>query len=118
VSLLNLFPLPRESGFRAAFHYAGDSVDRGYSVLVFPEGRHTEDGCLLPFRSGIGILANNLNLPVVPMRIDGLFERKKAGKKYALPGKIKVRIGDPVRFASDADPEEIARELRDRVAEL
>jgi long-chain acyl-CoA synthetase len=118
VSLLNLFPLPRESGFRAAFHYAGDSVDRGYSVLVFPEGRHTEDGCLLPFRSGVGILANNLNLPVVPMRIDGLFERKKAGKKYALPGKIKVRIGDPVRFESDADPEEIARELRDRVAEL
>ncbi len=118
VSLLNLFPLPRESGFRAAFHYAGESVDRGYSVLVFPEGRHTEDGSLLPFRSGVGLLVNNLRLPVVPMRIDGLFERKQAGKKYALPGQITVRVGEAVAFAPDMDPEAIARELRDRVAAL
>src|SRR5262249_15770095 len=34
VSLLNLFPLPRESGFRRSFAYAGEAVDRGYSVLV------------------------------------------------------------------------------------
>jgi len=39
VSLLNLFPLPREAGFRRSFAYAGEAVDRGYSVLVFPEGR-------------------------------------------------------------------------------
>src|SRR5262249_44369284 len=37
VSLLNLFPLPREAGFRESFAYAGEAVDRGYSVLVFPE---------------------------------------------------------------------------------
>jgi len=35
VSLLNLFPLPREAGFRRSFAYAGEAVDRGYSVLVF-----------------------------------------------------------------------------------
>ena len=56
VSLLNLFPLPREAGFRESFAYAGESVDRGYSVLVFPEGRHTTDGKMLPFRAGIGLL--------------------------------------------------------------
>ena len=44
VSLLNLFPLPREAGFRESFAFAGESVDRGYSILVFPEGRHTTDG--------------------------------------------------------------------------
>ena len=53
VALLNLFPLPRQSGFRKSFAYAGEAVDRGYSVLVFPEGKHTEDGklCPLPHRS-------------------------------------------------------------------
>jgi long-chain acyl-CoA synthetase len=111
VALLNLFPLPRQAGFRKSFAYAGEAVDRGYSVLVFPEGRHTEDGKLRPFRSGIGLLVNNLRIPVVPMRIDGLFEIKRAGRKLAPPGKIQVRIGAPVEFAPERDPEEIAREL-------
>ena len=93
VSLLNLFPLPREAGFRESFAFAGESVDRGYSILVFPEGHHTTDGKMRPFRAGVGLLANNLAIPVVPMRIDGLFELKKAKKKFALPGEIQVKIG-------------------------
>jgi long-chain acyl-CoA synthetase len=118
VSLLNLFPLPRQAGFRKSFAYAGEAVDRGYSILVFPEGMYTEDGKLTPFRSGVGLLANNLRVPILPMRIDGLFEIKKAGKKIAAPGKIRVRIGKPVRFAPEADPEEIARALQTVVESL
>ncbi len=118
VSLLNLFPLPREAGFRQSFAYAGSAVDRGYSVLVFPEGHHTVDGSLRPFRAGVGLLANNLNIPVLPLRIVGLFELKQAGKKFAAPHKIAVRIGSPVRFAANLDPSEIARELQTTVEAL
>jgi len=118
VSLLNLFPLPRESGFRKSFAYAGEAVDRGYSILVFPEGKHTTDGKMNPFRSGIGLLAQNLGIPVLPMRIDGLFEYKHAGKKFAPPGKIKVKIGKPISFQADADPAEIAAHLQKIVENL
>ena len=118
VSLLNVFPLPREAGFRDSFAFAGESVDRGYSILVFPEGRHTTDGRLNPFRSGIGLLARNLNIPVVPMRIDGLFELKQARRRTARPFQVKVRIGAPVRFPKDAEPEQIAAELQRRVQDL
>jgi len=118
VSLLNLFPLPREAGFRQSFSYAGAAVDRGYSVLVFPEGRHTKDGKMNPFRAGIGLLAQNLAIPVLPMRIDGLFEIKKAGKKVAPPFKIVVRIGNPMGFAPERNPQEIARELERAVSDL
>jgi long-chain acyl-CoA synthetase len=118
VSLLNLFPLPREAGFRQSFAYAGQAVDRGYSVLVFPEGRHTVDGKINPFRAGIGLLANNLGVPVLPMRIVGLFEVKQAGKKFAPPGKIRVRIGQPINFAEGCAPERIARELQSAVEAL
>jgi long-chain acyl-CoA synthetase len=118
VSLLNLFPLPREAGFRQSFAYAGAAVDRGYSVLVFPEGRHTADGKMNPFRAGIGLLANNLGVPVLPMRIHGLFELKKAGKKFAAPWKICVRIGQPMQFAPGSDPEQVARELQSAVEAL
>jgi long-chain acyl-CoA synthetase len=118
VALLNLFPLPREAAFLKSFSYAGECIDRGYSVLVFPEGHHTTDGKLRTFRAGIGLLATRLNVPVLPMRIDGLFEVKQAGKRFAPPGKIRVRIGVPIRFESTADPQWIARELQSRVAEL
>jgi len=118
VSLLNLFPLPREAGFRESFAYAGESVDRGYSLLVFPEGRHTTDGKMLPFRAGIGLLANNLQIPIVPLRIDGLFDLKQAGKKFARPGQVKVTIGTPVQFAAGSDPERIAQELQRKVEQL
>jgi long-chain acyl-CoA synthetase len=112
VALLNLFPLPRQSGFRKSFAYAGEAVDRGYSVLAFPEGMHTKDGKLSPFRTGVGLLANNLGVPVLPMRIDGLFEIKKAGRRFAPPGKIQVHIGTPIQFPPETDPEEIARILQ------
>ena len=118
VSLLNLFPLPREAGFRQSFAYAGRAVDLGYSVLVFPEGRHTTTGEMNPFRAGIGLLANNLKIPVLPMRIVGLFEVKQTGRKFAPPGRIGLRIGRPVRFETGKDPEEIARELQRAVEAL
>src|SRR5579862_9562987 len=118
VSLLNLFPLPQQAGFRESFAYAGESVDRGYSILVFPEGHHTTDGTMRPFQSGVGLLAKNLAIPVVPIRIDGLFELKKAGRKFARRGQIQVKLGAPVQFPRDSDPAWIARELQSKVEQL
>jgi long-chain acyl-CoA synthetase len=118
VALLNLFPLPREAGFRRSFAYAGEAVDRGYSVLVFPEGRHTTDGEMNPFRAGIGLLAANLGIPALPMRIDGLFEVKQAGKKSAKPWTIRVRIGQPMSFPPGTDPQRIVAELQKAVEQF
>jgi long-chain acyl-CoA synthetase len=118
VALLNLFPLPREAAFQKSFSYAGECMDRGYSVLVFPEGHHTTDGKLRPFRAGVGLLISRLRVPVIPMRIDGLFDVKQAGKKFAPPRKIRVRIGKPVRFDPQTDPAQIAKELQEIVETL
>ncbi len=117
VALFNVFPLPQQTGFRESFAFAGESADHGYSILVFPEGRRTQDGNLSPFRSGIGMLARSLNLPVVTIRIDGLFELKKAGKKLA-PGAVTVTIGAPKRIAPSRDPESITRDLEREMQSL
>ena len=118
VMLLNLFPLPRQAGFRDSFRFAGESVDRGYSILVFPEGRHTKDGKMNPFRSGIGLLAKNLGIPVLPMRIDELFEVKNAGKRIARPYQISVKIGTPISFSAETEPESIPATLQQAVEQL
>jgi long-chain acyl-CoA synthetase len=118
VSLLNLFPLPRQAGFRESFVFAGESVDRGGSILVFPEGRHTTTGQMNPFRTGVGLLVRNLGIPVVPMRIDGLFELKQRGRRIARPYQIKVKISAPVYFSAEIPVEQIAIELQTRVESL
>jgi long-chain acyl-CoA synthetase len=118
IALFNVFPLPKLSGFRESFSFAGELADRGWSILVFPEGERTKDGKLGRFRGGVGLLATQLHLPVVPVRIDGLSELKQAGKKFARTGDVRVTIGAPVSFAADGDEEQITRELERRVAEL
>ncbi len=118
VGLFNVFPLPRESGFRRSFSFVGDLADRDWNILIFPEGITTPDGQLLPFQAGIGLLAAQLNLPVVPIRLAGLFDLRQAERRTARPGHIRVTIGAPVRFAPDQDRNEIAGEIRRRVAEL
>jgi long-chain acyl-CoA synthetase len=117
VSMFNVFPLPQKSGFRRSFAFAGDCVDRGNSVLVFPEGRRTETGEMDRFMDGIGLLATGLRVPVVPVRIDGLWEMKRDQKYFARPGRLIVRIGPPVSFEA-SESTEIARELESRVRSL
>ncbi|HYX53519.1 MAG TPA: 1-acyl-sn-glycerol-3-phosphate acyltransferase, partial [Candidatus Limnocylindrales bacterium] len=118
VTFFNVFSLPQRARYRESFRFAGEMADKGYNVVIFPEGKRTETGDMNPFRSGIGLLAKDLDLPVIPMRIDGLFPFKAAKKHYAPPGAIQVRIGKPVKFDPHADPEEIALELERKVKAL
>jgi long-chain acyl-CoA synthetase len=118
LSLFNVFPLPRQSGFLQSFSFAGNLVDRGWNILVFPEGRTSDDGKMAHFQAGIGLLAKQLNLPVVPMFLDGLSDLKQDERLITRPGHVRVAIGAPVRFSPDRDPNEITQELERRVREL
>lgn len=118
VSFFNVFPLPKKSGFRRSFAFAGELMDGGHSVLVFPEGERTEDGQMHPFMAGVGLLAKNLNAPVVPVGIDGLFELKRRRKHFAPFSKVSVTFGRPVRFTGQEEPTQITRELERYVATL
>jgi long-chain acyl-CoA synthetase len=119
-ALFNVFPLPQRSGFRESFLYAGECVDRGYSILVFPEGEvnDSETGAMAKFQSGIGLLTENLNVPVVPMRLDGVWKMKRERRRLAHRGEITVHIAAPVTFPPDTSADEIARLLEARVRSL
>lgn len=118
VTFFNVFPLPKKSGFRRSFSHAGEMMDRGQSILVFPEGTRSEDGSLHPFMTGSGLLAAQLGAPVVPIRIDGLAELKLQHKRFARPGQVSIIFGEAMRFSQTDDPAQIARELERGVKEL
>jgi long-chain acyl-CoA synthetase len=113
-ALFNVFPLPQLSGFRESFRFAGESADRGYCVLVFPEGvvNDSSTGEMAPFQSGIGLLAANLGVPIIPMRLDGVWQMKRERRRLARFGEIVVHIGAPVSYAPDTLPERVAAALQ------
>ena len=110
-ALFNVFPLPRQRDFQASFAHAGKALDRGYSVLVFPEGTRSAEGQLARFRPGIGLLAKQSYVPVLPVAIRGLGELKTRQRRWFRSGAIEVRVGTPVHF----DPQETEAAITTRL---
>jgi long-chain acyl-CoA synthetase len=109
-ALFNAFPLPRSAGFRRSFQHAGEALDRGYNVVVFPEGHRTESG-LQPFRPGIGLLVRDSGAPVLPVALAGLSELKAKGRGWFRSGMLTVRVGQTMEFAPGQSPEAITEQL-------
>jgi 1-acyl-sn-glycerol-3-phosphate acyltransferase len=87
---------------------------------VFPEGEvnNAETGEMAAFQSGIGVLTQNLRIPIVPMRLDGVWQMKRQHRRLAHRGEITVRIGAPITFPPATPPDEIARSLQSIVRSL
>jgi long-chain acyl-CoA synthetase len=116
--LFNVFPLPRLRDFQPSFAHAGKAMDRGYHVLVFPEGTRSAAGKLARFRSGIGLLAKQSGAMVLPVALRGLGELKSGDQRWFRSGKIEVRIGTPLRLSPTESEADIAARLHDEVERL
>src|SRR5262249_55870457 len=102
VLFFNAFPLPqREAGARQTLRYIGDLLGEVTSVLIFREGRRSENGAIDRFRPGIGMIASRLGVPVVPVRIDGLQHVLGVGSHMARPGRVRVTFGRAMRLTGD-----------------
>ncbi len=117
-ALFNVFPLPRRRDFQRSFMHAGEALDHGYHVLVFPEGTRSAAGTLAPFRPGIGLLVKQSQTAVLPVAIRGLGELKVRGRGWFRPGTIEVRVGAPLRFGTEETEAAITERLHAAVEAL
>jgi long-chain acyl-CoA synthetase len=97
--LFNVFPLPRQRDFQRSFAHAGDALDHGFNVLLFPEGQLSAEGKLARFRSGIGLLVKESGVPVLPIAMRGLGEMKTKQVGWFRSGSLSIRVGEPIRFS-------------------
>lgn len=84
------------SGMRDTMHRAVDTLKDGVSLVVFPEGSRTHDGQMRRFKKGAFLLAQELNLPVVPLTIDGSFNIMPRSSYQVTPGKMILTIHPPI----------------------
>ena len=121
-ALFNVFPLPRLHGFRRSFSHAGEAMDRGYSVMVFPEGARNDDGRLRPFRQGIGLLAQESRISILPVALVGLdtVARMEKTRKAAWfrSGQIEIRLGKVIPFDEEMQPAERTAAFEEAIRKL
>lgn len=114
----NVFPLPqREAGTREAIRYLGRLLGNGTSVLIFPEGRRTDDGRIDPFQPGIGMIGSRLRVPVVPVRIEGVDRILHHTWRMARRGQARVAFGEPL-YLEGENYRELARRVEEAVRAL
>ena len=87
---------------------------------IYPEGTRSPDGRLYRGRTGIGWLALHARVPVIPVAMIGTDRILPPGHRLPRPGRIKIRVGQPLAFDEYADQPAGARQRRavtDRVME-
>jgi long-chain acyl-CoA synthetase len=117
-ALFNVFPLPRQRDFQRSFAHAGKALDQGYNLMVFPEGTRSAEGQLARFRPGIGLLAKQSYVPVLPVGIRGLGELVTGKRRWFRSGTIEVHIGEAICFGPEETEAAITARLHDEVERL
>lgn len=94
-------------------------LERGMSVMIFPEGTRSKDGKLLPFKAGAFKLAVDAGVPVLPIAVSGSAQGMPKGSPWVRPARLTVRILEPVPTAGlgDRDLRKLRDGVRDRIAQ-
>ncbi|MCC7009428.1 MAG: AMP-binding protein [Acidobacteria bacterium] len=119
---INIVPVDPDAQLVNAMRAAAAGLALGKVLMLFPEGERSIDGALKPFRKGAAILAAHLDVPIVPVAVDGFFDLWPRGRRFQWRAllrrpRISVRFGEPmaVRPGEHAAGTE---ELQQRVAAL
>jgi long-chain acyl-CoA synthetase len=79
---INIVPLDPDANLVSAMRAAATGLRLGKMLILFPEGERTIDGTIKPFRKGASILASHLQVPVLPVAIDGLYPLWPRGRRF------------------------------------
>jgi 1-acyl-sn-glycerol-3-phosphate acyltransferase len=117
-TMLNVLPIwRRKAGAHGVLGLRQRLLEQPSIYILFPEGKRTRDGRMMPFKSGIGMLVAGTSVPVVPCYLQGTFEAFPPGSVLPRFARITLRIGAPLVFPSTANDHDGWREVGARVEE-
>lgn len=110
-----VIPVDMEAKLYNALQLSAHVLRTGKILCVFPEGSRSRDGNIKEFRKGVGIIAKELNVPLVPVALTGTYAMMRPGRLFPRPAKVSVTFGKPL-LPGEMGYEEIAKELYKEVA--
>jgi len=98
VKYMRIIPIDPGIHFVEAMQASSYVLKNNKMVCIFPEGERTIDGEIKVFKKGVGILAKELNVALVPVYIKGSYESWPRTKRLPKPYPIKITFGKPFDF--------------------
>ncbi len=92
----HVIPIDAELYLNKALQLSSYVLRSGRSLCIFPEGGRSFDGSVMPFKKGIGVLALEMNVPVVPARIYGTFRAFPRGAFFIRPVPVRIVFGEKI----------------------
>jgi 1-acyl-sn-glycerol-3-phosphate acyltransferase len=110
----NLIPAMRAGAY---------GLRQGMGLMLYPEGERSIDGAPKIFKKGAAILSIHLQVPIVPIAINGFFDAWPRGKSFQKFAPLKIKIGKPMvpppeSSASEEAYGKFTAELKARVVEM
>ena len=103
-TFLNLVPVEREETALAGLRMVKRLLAAGEPILIFPEGTRSRTGEIQHFKPGLGLIAIEAGVPIVPVYIKGTHEAMPAGAFFPRPQRVEVIFAPPIlmdRYRSD-----------------
>ena len=91
--MIRVVPVDSDRHLKQALRLGAEGLRRNLVLCVFPEGTRSIDGSLKPFRKGPGILATELNIPLVPVGIKGTYEAWSRGSNKIRLHPVEIHFG-------------------------
>ncbi|MBI4446003.1 MAG: AMP-binding protein [Acidobacteria bacterium] len=127
-TFLNVVPIERQESSLAGLRMVKSILNNGEPILIFPEGTRSRSGMLQPFKAGLGLIAWELKVPIVPVAIEGTFQAMPVGTFLPRRRRVRVTFGDPVfmedyqnlngQLSGDALYRKIAADVRLAIEQL
>lgn len=89
-------------------------LKKGNNMVIFPEGARSRDGNIMDFKKSFAIISKELNIPVVPVAIQGAYEKLSIGSKFPRPGVIKLKFHKPI-YPGEMDYDKITELAKDTI---
>jgi len=108
----------RVGGGAESVRLVEELLGSGWRVVIFPEGTRSRTGAIGPFKAGAGLVAVRTGVPVMPVRIDGLWDVLPPGARRPRRHQARVRFGEPLTARADESPRAFTERLEAAVRAL